>query len=818
MALLSNLKRQAEESLNRTEVSKNTSNSALLLQLELVRESIKSSMSELEDMAKDNKQAALFLSKVNEMDLLSSKGFESDIKSGKSISSGQQQDLMRTILELSKPLEDMNYNLNVDLAEMSNSVKDLLSNENVSQDLQKSAIRQFATFARDSGLQSEELTRIAELSEESNNLTASSKGELEDLLSISMQQLEASKDLESTFKKQISDLKPAEGGLDTDTLLDRTQGRGLAERGREAVSKFSGLTGVTGKDLLTGLMVKAGVRPIFADAISGFAGTIVGGIASALGLVFQGVFLKKAITGSLSKSVKSGGILKSFSGFGKLLLSPFKAIIKSVSSFGSSKPMKAVIKFFSKGGIFKILKPLLTGMKVISKAFLPIGLMIDGIVGLFQGFTNFEEITGDKDAGFLKKIGASVAATVESFTFGLVDAKDVFEFLSSGIESVMDWFSSIGTKVNDFIKEKTGIDIGSRIDSLYESIMKPIKAILDLLPSLDSIKNKFAGWWNKSSLGKIFTIDTTAPKDTGSSGGSISGEGSSGGYSTAAASPGSMMGAGSGGPSDVESMEGAIGPSNMLKGLKPGVVKKLKVLQKKWGKPLVITSGFRTPSQNEAAGGAKDSQHLVGKAVDIRVPPKDQEKFARLARASGFGGIGIGRGQGFVHVDDRGRAAQWGYQGKGDSGGVDLSGIGSDVSTDELIPSPGAYVAAKQGGGAQDASLSVGSDVEPFSKLTPQQIASMSPAEIKKSKEMDSKVLASKANISSESFDVSSLKTQEGFSKFMESISAALGNSNNAIAQAIKETMSVGGKDEKGIPKGQSIQNNMDLSMINSGQ
>lgn len=38
-----------------------------------------------------------------------------------------------------------------------------------------------------------------------------------------------------------------------------------------------------------------------------------------------------------------------------------------------------------------------------------------------------------------------------------------------------------------------------------------------------------------------------------------------------------------------------------------------------FGKPVVITSGYRTKSHNAAVGGVSNSQHTLGKAADIQV-------------------------------------------------------------------------------------------------------------------------------------------------------------------------------------------------------
>ena len=44
--------------------------------------------------------------------------------------------------------------------------------------------------------------------------------------------------------------------------------------------------------------------------------------------------------------------------------------------------------------------------------------------------------------------------------------------------------------------------------------------------------------------------------------------------------------------------------------------------------PIIINSGFRNEVVNRKVGGVKNSQHLLGQAVDIR--PKDPKQFQKL--------------------------------------------------------------------------------------------------------------------------------------------------------------------------------------------
>ena len=83
------------------------------------------------------------------------------------------------------------------------------------------------------------------------------------------------------------------------------------------------------------------------------------------------------------------------------------------------------------------------------------------------------------------------------------------------------------------------------------------------------------------------------------------------------------------------------------------------------GEPIVINSGCRCAKHNSDEGGAKNSQHLYGKAADIRFQSSSKTPLEAIhsyliSKYPDLFGIAIeGR---FVHIDVRsGKAARWSY-------------------------------------------------------------------------------------------------------------------------------------------------------------
>lgn len=68
--------------------------------------------------------------------------------------------------------------------------------------------------------------------------------------------------------------------------------------------------------------------------------------------------------------------------------------------------------------------------------------------------------------------------------------------------------------------------------------------------------------------------------------------------------------------------------------------------------PFIFLSGYRSQHTNERTEGAvKNSQHMYGKAVDLRIPGLSVEYLGKLYHWLAAGGLGIYDSKNFVHVD-----------------------------------------------------------------------------------------------------------------------------------------------------------------------
>ena len=92
----------------------------------------------------------------------------------------------------------------------------------------------------------------------------------------------------------------------------------------------------------------------------------------------------------------------------------------------------------------------------------------------------------------------------------------------------------------------------------------------------------------------------------------------------------------------------------------------LQILRNHLGKPIIINSGYRSPQHNKKVGGSPNSQHLLGKACDIRTgrysPLEIYNTIEKLILDGGMMQGGLGLYDTFVHYDIRKTKARWDFR------------------------------------------------------------------------------------------------------------------------------------------------------------
>lgn len=94
----------------------------------------------------------------------------------------------------------------------------------------------------------------------------------------------------------------------------------------------------------------------------------------------------------------------------------------------------------------------------------------------------------------------------------------------------------------------------------------------------------------------------------------------------------------------------------------------LEVLRAHFNAPVTLTNAYRSPEHNAKVGGSKNSQHLLGKAADIKMkgisPDEVADAIEFLIEVGLMKEGGLGRYNTFTHYDIRGTKARWDFRTK----------------------------------------------------------------------------------------------------------------------------------------------------------
>lgn len=116
---------------------------------------------------------------------------------------------------------------------------------------------------------------------------------------------------------------------------------------------------------------------------------------------------------------------------------------------------------------------------------------------------------------------------------------------------------------------------------------------------------------------------------------------------------------------EFKSKDGAAMPDDVLTNIKE-LASNLQVLRDFLGEPIRINSAYRSPAHNKAIGGVKNSQHVSGRAADIKVKDIETKDLYLIIESLIIDGKmkdgGLGLYDTFVHYDIRDSKARWDYR------------------------------------------------------------------------------------------------------------------------------------------------------------
>ena len=120
--------------------------------------------------------------------------------------------------------------------------------------------------------------------------------------------------------------------------------------------------------------------------------------------------------------------------------------------------------------------------------------------------------------------------------------------------------------------------------------------------------------------------------------------------------------------SEFECKSGAAMPADVLENIKLLAIQ-LQAIRDYVGKAITINSAYRCKEHNKNVGGSKRSQHLLGKAADIKIKdftPNEVwdivENMLTNEMLCSFYIGGLGRYNTFTHLDIREDKARWDFR------------------------------------------------------------------------------------------------------------------------------------------------------------
>lgn len=386
---------------------------------------IEANKEELEKLATTDASVKALLESLKSDELKTIKSIQDRIIRGEDISAQDSAILIKSLEKVTAQTSATKVSLDASLGTITDSFSSLILNDDLDRENRREMLK--------------ELTKIYDSSEVQNQLSEAQKAEILNLRTLAAKDINFSKDQTQELNKIFTTLK----GDDLDkvklrgTLKDLNESIESAVLTQEALKEKLDKQDEMGNTLRTKLEdgIKGVGKNLKAASIDALLSQVgLGGLG--IGDALSDVGLKDIFTMGKNLPGKLGGLLGKFPGANKLGGALGGLLGKLPGGFGKFGGMAG-------GAIGKLALPLLAAK---------------GIFDFGSGFIDPNEIAGLKEgekAGLGTRTQAGVSSLLSGLTFGLVDAKDIFSGISTGLE-FMFGKDGILTLAYSFFKEKIG--------------------------------------------------------------------------------------------------------------------------------------------------------------------------------------------------------------------------------------------------------------------------------------------------------------------------------------------------------------------------
>lgn len=426
-------------------------------QLDLTRTIITNNSQTIMELAKGDSRLSTLLKDISDPKALA---IQQKIVKGQEVNTKEAAEVISNLEKVTGALESVGVALEVDLDQVVGKFSNLILDSEQDLESRRALVTELTDLTTKQQVDSAAIPELKKLMEQQINFTAKETQQVTALLN----QLKT----DTTNKKIVGTLREMQQQNETliltqeelNSTLARTTAsgksvgdvfktEGLAKNVRTGL--FQSILGALGLGSLIPLLGDVDPLDLLKGGFKG-GGKLLKGAAT--------LFKKLPGSGKLIGGVAAlgGGLLGKFKGAGGgLLEGGGKLASKAVGATGEA--ISAVPGFLGKGA--GALGSLAKGAtKLLGKLALPLAIIM-GALDFFEGFSNAAEIAGIDDPSKLslgRKTIAGIASMISGLTFGLIDAKDLFQTLDKGIDFLIgkdgilskigNYFSNMFTRVS----------------------------------------------------------------------------------------------------------------------------------------------------------------------------------------------------------------------------------------------------------------------------------------------------------------------------------------------------------------------------------